>query len=123
MSGTDITAIGTILTPLILILFQLYRENRKRKWDIEDRDALAKKVKEEAESVATRNEKIAVQLALQADRNKKELSGQATGHTRRVEEAIAHNTELTAALEQKADRAYDAANNFAVKLNTKEDKK
>lgn len=65
---TDTAQWVTLITVVAGFLFQLYRENRQRKWDVEDRARIAAAVTNEAQSVARKVVDAATEAA--AERHK-----------------------------------------------------
>ena len=131
------TAIAGVLTLMLNLGHSAWKEHRadqrrerERKWeiedrarDLEDREKLAVKVEDEAKALALKVVTEAAAVAKLVKENALKLEAQSTNHTARLGLAIKENTGLTAKTKEAADRAYDAANNFALKLDTKEDKK
>jgi len=89
----DNAAIGQIITFLTVIagfIYQAYREQRQRRWDVEDRTQVAAVTDERHQAATT-------------DR-------------RDIKAAMAENTELTKAAIASADNAYHEANTVNVKI-------
>ena len=118
-----IVQVSMLITLILGYIWQAWKTNKRekwqvqlRKWELEDREALAKKV-----------EDTAAKLSEQTKHDTELLWEQQHGHTRRIEEKLEKNLEIAQATKDAAGKAYDAANNFAVKLDKmnmqKEDKK
>jgi hypothetical protein len=95
----------TLLTSLVGIFAQLFREGRNRKWEKEDRDRtaamLATKVVSTASDVAVKVEQTAQAAATQ---------------TQTLIDKVEENTALTKEAAAKADGAYNEANALNQKI-------
>jgi hypothetical protein len=98
------TVIG-FLSLLATQIFGILRERRTRQWDLEDRASARLDAKMQAEAQRIETIQTAVQLA------KVTQQGHAV-----IKREIEENTEITKQTAQKADAAYEAGNNFNVKL-------
>lgn len=100
-----VTTIAGFASLLATQLFQFYRENRNRKWDLQDRAAARKEVRDHAETQRLETMQTAIELARVSNINRDHLLG-----------AIQANTQITADGAAKAEAAYSVANNFNTKL-------
>jgi len=97
----DSNSIGQLITFLTLVagfIFQAYRENRNRRWDVEDRKAVAHRAVEAASAVADR-------LAITGDRITRQIDATTTDLTERIKE----NTEIST-------QAFKEANSVNLKI-------
>jgi hypothetical protein len=93
------TTSAGVLTTVATFAFQIYRENRNRRWDKEDQQetarALAKTTVEEANRVA---ERVLAEAHLVADRvvaEAKIVAAEANSERAKLAEAIRENTEVS----------------------------
>lgn len=58
MESSSVAQIITLLTVIAGFWFQIYRENRNRKWDLEDRSAARKRLDDTTTGLAARTEAL-----------------------------------------------------------------
>jgi len=63
MDGASITALVTLLTVILGFVVQIYRENRNRRWDLEDRKQLAAKVEDARHALSERVNASKIELS------------------------------------------------------------
>lgn len=102
-----ITTIAGFASLIATQVFALINESRKRKWDLADREAARREVRQHAETQRLETIQTAIDLAKVSNVNRQQLL------TR-----IEHNTNLTQEAKQSAEAAYTAANNFNEKIET-----
>lgn len=102
-----VTTIAGFASLLCTQLFQFYRENRNRKWDLQDRTAAREEMRKTVEEQRLESMKTAVELAKVSQANRDLIFS-----------AIKENTSLTVDAGEKAMAAYTSANNFNSKLET-----
>lgn len=100
-----VTSVIGFLSLLATQLFALWRENRNRKWDLEDRAVARKQMQENAERQRLEIVETAIKLAQKTNADREHI----------VKE-ISKNTALTQSVGEKAEAAYAAANNFTERL-------
>lgn len=103
--GSYLLLASTLITLLCTNFFQIWRESRNRKWDLEDRKAQRDLARVRAELLHNSTIETAFQVAKVSTRNKDHLVNE-----------ISKNTEITKDVGAKAQAAYEAANNFNEKL-------
>lgn len=103
--ATIATLIAGFASMLAAQAFQWFRESRTRKWDLADRMAARKEVRDHAETQRLETIQAAIELARVSNINRDHLVSE-----------IGRNTILTAEAAAKADAAYVSANNFNAKL-------
>lgn len=93
----------TLLTVVAGFVYQAYDANRRRKWDLEDRKALAKTVTSAADGVAIKAEQQTKQLATAIKENT-EISTKAFHEANSVNQKIANigAEQVTLAAQQNA---------------------
>jgi hypothetical protein len=102
-----ITTIAGFASLLCTQLFQFYRENRNRRWDLQDRTAAREQMRKTVEEQRMEGMRTAVELAKVSQTNRDLIFS-----------AIKENTTLTVDAGEKAQAAYTSANNFNSKLET-----
>lgn len=100
-----VTTIAGFASLLATHIFQFYRENRNRNWDLQDRAAAREEMRKHAEEQRVETIKTAIELARVSNINREHLLG-----------AIEKNSQLTSEAGEKAQAAYTSANNFNSKL-------
>lgn len=100
-----ITSIIGFLSLLATQLFALWREQRNRKWDLQDRRAARDEVRKHAQLQLQETVQTAIEMAQQQRASQQ-----------RIVEEISRNTALTQQVGAKADAAYVAANNFTERM-------
>lgn len=100
-----ITTIAGMVSMLATQFFSMYRENRNRKWDLQDRAAARAEQRETHRTLRLETMQSATELARVSMINSGHLLG-----------AIKENTQITTEGASKADAAFSEANNFNVKL-------
>ena len=100
-----ITTIAGFASLLATSMFQIYRENRNRKWDLQDRAAARAEMRSTAEAQRMETMQTDVELARVSYINRDHLLG-----------AIKENNDIVAQGASKAEAAYSAANDFNRKL-------
>ena len=93
------TTVAGLVTTVATFAFQIYRENRNRRWDKEDRDetakALAATAIKEAERVAERVVSEAHAVAEKVLKEAKMVATQANTERAKLAEMIKENTEIS----------------------------
>lgn len=102
-----ITTIAGFASLLCTQLFQFYRENRNRKWDLQDRTVAREQMRKTNEEQRMEAMRTAVELAKVSQTNRDLIVG-----------AVKENTVITVDAGEKAAAAYTSANNFNSKLET-----
>jgi len=100
-----ITSLVGFLSLMATQIFALWRESRNRKWDMEDRAAARAQMQKNAETQRLETITTAIELARVA-----------TSHREQIVKEISRNTEITKGIGEKADAAYNAANDFTKRL-------
>jgi hypothetical protein len=100
-----LTTIAGMVSMLATQFFAMYRENRNRKWDLQDRETARAEMRENNRTLQIQNMQTATELARVSMIN--------SGH---LLDAIKENTEITTGGASKAEAAYSEANNFNKKL-------
>ncbi len=100
-----ITTIAGMISMLATQFFAMYRENRNRKWDLQDRSTARAEMRESNRTLRLETMQTATELARVSMINSGHLLG-----------AIKENTQITTEGASKADAAFSAANNFNAKL-------
>lgn len=102
-----VTTVAGFASLLATQFFAMYRENRNRKWDLQDRTQARAEMRAHAEVQREETLRTAIELAKVSNINRDHLLG-----------AIEKNTSLTAKSAEQAEAAYSVANNFNEKLET-----
>jgi hypothetical protein len=102
-----ITTIGGFLTLIATQIFAIWRESRNRKWDLADREAARREVRQHAETQRLETIQTAIDLAKVSNINRQHLV-----------DHIEQNTAITKEAKKTAEAAYIAANNFNERLES-----
>lgn len=102
-----VSTIAGIASLLATQWFQIYRENRNRRWDLQDRAAARAEMRRHAETQRLETMQTAVELAKVSNINRDHLLG-----------AIGENTRITSEGASKAQAAYSVANDFNEKFES-----
>jgi hypothetical protein len=93
------TSVLGLLTTVTTFIVQIYRENRNRRWDLEDREKAAEKLAETAIAEANRvAERVVAEAHLVANKLLAEaatVAAQANSERAKLAEAIRENTEIS----------------------------
>ncbi len=100
-----ITTIAGFASLLATQLFQFYRENRNRRWDLEDRMKARAEIKKASEVQRLETIQTAIDVVRVSNINSSKLLG-----------AIDKNTEISTDAGSKAEAAYNAANSFDARM-------
>lgn len=105
MTDFQVTQIVIVITGLLTVVVPLYREQRNRRWDLEDRERTARDlaVKTQAAADLVRSEVVAAQNLV-------------SRQTEILSTKIADNTDLTAQAKDAAHQAYQEANHVNLKI-------
>jgi hypothetical protein len=102
-----VTTIAGFASLLATHFFQMYRENRTRKWDLADRTAARLEMRQHAETQRLETIQTAIELARVSNINREHLLG-----------AIDKNTKITSEAAGKAEAAYTVATDFQSKIES-----
>jgi len=117
--NSTILIVGQIITFLTLVLgwlVTLYREKRNHHWELDERAALAAKVKEDAEALATHVATKADAVAAKVQAASDALASQIDHKSAALSTAIAENTVKTEQAIVSADNAFNEANHVNLKI-------
>jgi hypothetical protein len=103
-----ITTVAGFASLLATHLFQFYRENRNRRWDLEDREASRQEMRKTAETQRVETIQTAIELARVSNINREHVLG-----------AISKNTEITSEASAKAEAASVVVASTATNFNDK----
>lgn len=102
-----ITTIAGFASLIATHIFSMWREHRNRRWDLQDREAARREMRQHAETQRIETIQTAVDLAKASH-----IASQ------RVLDRIDANTTITQAAKETAEAAYVAANSFNAHLDT-----
>lgn len=103
-----VTTIAGFASLLATQFFQMYRENRTRKWDLQDREQARAEMRRHAETQRLDTMQAAIELARVSNINRDHLMG-----------AIKENTQITSEGTSKAEAAYLVASGVATDFSAK----
>lgn len=105
MTDFQVTQIVILITGLLTVVIPLYREQRNRRWDLEDRERTARDLAAKTQAAAdlVRSEVVAAQQLV-------------TKQTDMLRDRISDNTDLTSQAKDAAHQAYQEANHVNLKI-------
>ena len=121
MENSTIASWVTLGSVIAGFLYQGWRAERQRKWDIEDRKALAKKVDDDATSIKDKVEEVASGVTAEAKKVASKLSTDAEDANRqrnKLMSAIQENTNISTEARDQASEAQKVANNMNKKIES-----
>lgn len=117
MDTATITALITLVTVILGVIVQIYRENRNRRWDMEDRKVLAAKVEDakalvsetsdELKTMIHENTKISTDAFHEANTVNLKLEKLGIAHNTQSAEQTAAVEKLTAAVQRETNPPID----------------
>jgi biopolymer transport protein ExbB/TolQ len=120
---TDSGSMVAVWTLVVVQVFTFLTMWLKRRWEIQDRDALAKKVKDEAEMLAKKVDESAMAAAKSRTSLKNELSEQSHNHKVALALQIEETKEIGLKTQEvaidtrdKASAAYEVGNHISEKI-------